>query len=134
MNWVVWSFPKIPEQLLHKQELLILSLSGLALVNCFSKDEWGWGRFGKYSAAQGSSELQIPLAFSLSLVIWKSVWSSYCLPKVNFFTWLLMHKRVLTGENLSKRRFHGPFRCFLCNDVVETSNHIFIDCVFSQLV
>ena len=94
----------------------------------------GLGPLWKYSSTQGFSELQIPLASSLSPVIWKSFWSSYCLPKVNFFTWLLMHKRVLKGENLSKHGFHRPFWCFLCNDVIETSDHIFIDCAFSQLV
>ena len=113
---------------------MILSLSGLAPINCFSKDEWGWSPSRNYSAAQGYSELQAPLASSISPVIWKFVWSSYCLPKVNFFSWLLVHKRVLTWENPSKRGFHGPFRCCLCNDDVETSDHLFIECDFFHLV
>ena len=37
---------------------------------------------------------------------------------------------VLTGENMSKRGFFGPFRCCLCNDdAVESFDHIFINCV-----
>ena len=33
---------------------------------------------------------------------------------------------------MSKRGFHGMFKCCFCNSAVETSNHNFLDCVFSQ--
>jgi len=59
---------------------------------------------------------------------------SLYLPKVNFFTWLLMHKNALTGENINKRGFHGPFRYCLCTSAIETSDHLLVDCVFTQKV
>ena len=66
--------------------------------------------------------------------LWKSVWYSPCLPKVNFFTWILMHNKVLSGENLLKREFNGPFHCCFCKSTTKTTNHLLIDCVFSKSV
>ena len=63
---------------------------------------------------------------------WKSVWSSPRVPKVKFFTWLIMHRKALTGENLEKRGFYGPFRCCFFHHVAETSDHLLFDCVFTQ--
>ena len=54
------------------------------------------------------------------------------MPKVNFFMWMVMHKKELTGENMVKSGFYGPFRCCLCQQAVETKNHLFIDCDFTQ--
>ena len=92
------------------------------------------GSSGFYSSASGFSSLQIPSASILSPAIWNLVWSSLCLPKVNFFNWLLMHRRVLTGENLSSHGFHGPYRCYLYQVSIDTSDHLFIDCEFSKKV
>jgi len=55
-------------------------------------------------------------------------------PKNNFFYWILMHRRTLTGENLEKRGIVGPQKFPLyCKDE-ETIDHQFIDCPFSQEV
>ena len=99
-----------------------------------SKDKWGWGTTGIYTIAQGFSSLQATHPSLLTPKLWKSIWSPFCIPKVNFFTWLLMHKKALIGENLNKRWFHGPFRCYLCTSAIETSNHLLVDCVFTQEV
>ena len=45
-----------------------------------------------------------------------------------------MHKKVLTGENLTKRGFLGPYRCCLCEQDVETLAHIFVGCAHAQKV
>ena len=114
--------------------MLITTLSGLAPFHRSYKDKWGWGRFGFFTAAQGFSSLQAPHPSLLSPTLWKDVWSPLSLPKVNLFTWLLMHKMDLIGENLNKQGFHGLFRCCFCNSATETSDHIFGDCVFTQIV
>ena len=54
------------------------------------------------------------------------------MPKVNFFTWLVMHMMVLTSDNLEKRGFYGPYRCCFCHIAVETSDHLLVDCIFTQ--
>ena len=57
--------------------------------------------------------------------------SPYNIPKVNFM-WLLMHKKVLTSENLNKRGILIPHKCCLCNKASETSYHLFVNCDFTQ--
>ena len=97
----------------------------MAPVNRFSKDVWGWGHIRKYSAGLGFFTLQSSMGPCSSPAIWKDVWSSPYLPKEFFFTWLLLHRRVLTGENLQMQGFNGTFRCCFCNISEETSDHIF---------
>jgi hypothetical protein len=41
-----------------------------------------------------------------------------------------VHDKLLTGENLLKRNIHGPFRCEMCRNVQETSQHIFLHCPY----
>ena len=101
-NWVGWVFHETSVHLISQQNLLIPHLSGMALVNCFSKDVWGWGSIGKYSVGLGFSILQSSTGPCSSPAIWKNEWSCPCLPKANFFSWLLLHSQVLTGENLQR--------------------------------
>ena len=51
-----------------------------------------------------------------------------------FFSWLLLHNKVLTGDNILKCGFNGPFQCFFCKSALETDDHLLIDCAFSKLV
>jgi hypothetical protein len=46
----------------------------------------------------------------------------------------LAHNKILTGENLNKRGFSGPFRCALCNISLENSEHLFLNCNFTRQV
>ena len=45
-----------------------------------------------------------------------------------------MHKKVLTGDKLVKRGFHGPFICRFCLSATETEDHLFLNCDFTQAV
>ena len=72
-NWVGWSFPEILNYLIPQQNLLIVSLTGFALINCFYKDVCGQGTSGKYYVAQGYKALHLPLASCVPPVIWNSV-------------------------------------------------------------
>ena len=82
-NWVDWRFPEMPDRLISDQTKLIKALSGLAPVHFSLKDKWGWGAFGVYSVGHGYSEINISHAALLTPALWKSIWSSYGLPKVN---------------------------------------------------
>ena len=42
-----------------------------------------------------------------------------------------MHRRVLTGKNLEKRGFMGPFRCPLYAEATKNINHLFLRCPYS---
>ena len=76
----------MPDWLTLDQSILINALSGLVPVHRSSKDKWGWGPTGVYSVGHGFSAIQPSQASLLTHVLWKSIWSPYGLPKVNFFS------------------------------------------------
>lgn len=55
-------------------------------------------------------------------------WERLCnLPqwsKIKTFMWLVLHKKILSWENLVKRGFNGPSRCHLYEGQEETINHM----------
>lgn len=58
----------------------------------------------------------------------KMVWKPKVPYKVNCFIWLLAKEAVLTQENLSKMGHQLASRCFLCQEQIETINHLFLHC------
>ena len=50
--------------------------------------------------------------------IWSKVWNFDCIPKFNFFFWLLVHNKILTSGNITKRVIEGPSRCVICNSAI----------------
>lgn len=48
--------------------------------------------------------------------------------KIVLFGWLVSKGRILTGENLNRRGFSGPFRCQICCMELETIDHLFFRC------
>jgi hypothetical protein len=45
-----------------------------------------------------------------------------------------MHRKLLTGENLKKRGIIGPHICPMFFNSLETTDHLFVGCPFSQEV
>jgi hypothetical protein len=120
---------------MHLQKsLLLVALTDCAPLHLLSRDKWGWGKSGFYSVAQVYNALQPPQASKETTTLWKQVWDPLGLPKVNFFSWVLMHRKILTGENLAKRGFIGPHRYPMCCQALEMMDHLFIDCPFAQEV
>lgn len=117
----------------HNQDFSYLKekLSGYALIHQNIKDKFGWGQQGEYSAALGYKILHLQHEPVGSKILWNFVWDKMGLPKINFFSWLLAHRKVLTGENLAKRGILGPHRCPLCCSEEETIEHLFIECDYA---
>lgn len=59
---------------------------------------------------------------------YQEVWDSKTPMKVNFFLWLAMRGRILTQENLKRRRFQLASKCLFCGENEETVMHLLIDC------
>jgi hypothetical protein len=118
---------------IHKN-LLLATLTDCAPVHLLSRDKWGWGHFDFYSVAQGYNTLHLPQAPNETTTLWKQIWDPLSLPKVNFFNWVIMHKKTLTGKNLEKRGFIGPHRCPMCCQAPEMMEHLFVDYPFAQEV
>jgi hypothetical protein len=63
--------------------------------------------------------------------VWRTIWNTDGLPKINIFCWIIAQGKLLMGENSSKRGFQGSFRCALCLKILETSQHLFLEYEFS---
>jgi hypothetical protein len=117
-----------------QKSLLLVASTDCTPVHLLSLNKWGWGKSGFFSVAQSYISLQSPQALIETTIVSKQVWDPLDLPKVNFFRWVLMHRKVLTGENLVKTGFIGPHRCSMCCNALETMDHLFLDCPFTQEV
>eukprot|EP00253_Pinus_taeda_P015281 PITA_15281 len=133
-NWVDWVLPPVPVHLQHQTETLKSLLLNAAPVHRSIADRWGWGDTGFYTPSLGYSALQTKKDSMRTPSFWKQVWHAKGLPKVNFFFWILMQNKQLTGDNLAKRNFVGPHRCAMCKNSGETASHLFIDCVYAKEV
>lgn len=65
---------------------------------------------------------------------WGLVWNNNLLPKINFFWWTVQHGKILITDNLKKRGFVLPNRCYLCKNNEESIKHLFLECPFSQRI
>ena len=62
------------------------------------------------------------------------IWKARAEWKCRFFAWTLLHPKILTSNNLSKRNWtHDPI-CKLCKTDRENPVHLFKDCVFTKEV
>jgi len=67
--------------------------------------------------------------------MFSSLWQAKDKPKVLTTAWRILLDRVPTRANLIRRRvIVNLFMCPLCNLSEETSQHLFLDCVFAQRV
>lgn len=59
---------------------------------------------------------------------WKQIWKCRIPHKVSCFIWLLAKEAALTQDNVKKRGITLCSRCFLCEEILETVNHLLLHC------
>eukprot|EP00253_Pinus_taeda_P004415 PITA_04415 len=133
-EWEGWDLYGVPIRLETQLSLLEEYLEDATPVHRDAKDSWGWGQAGVYSTTEGYRVLQGKKNSNHPSSLWKSVWDSFATPKVNFFCWTLIHNKILTGDNLEKRKIAGPHRCAMCKNNSETALHLFMECRVAQEV
>ena len=78
-----WRTIHPPEHLEAVKNFLFTTLQGKTPINKSSKDILGWGKNGNYTVKEGYKKLSFDSSAAGS--IWKKVWQSDCIPKVNSF-------------------------------------------------
>eukprot|EP00253_Pinus_taeda_P030654 PITA_30654 len=106
----------IPDHQLHQQEK--------------DKLRWGYEEKGTYTTKEAYH-----IIIKGQLIkdkLWEKIWNPPIWPKISTFLWLLSHNRILTWDNLRKRKFAGPSICFNCKMEEETAVHIMQLCPLSR--
>lgn len=62
-----------------------------------------------------------------------AVWKLHIPPRVHIFLWLLSKNKLLTRDNLAKRRKLEDNTCLFCAET-ETVHHLFFGCVVAQQI
>jgi hypothetical protein len=95
----------------------------------FSDEEdspiWLFHSSGTYSV---SSFYGIVNNGGVILIHTPEVWKLHVPPRIHIFLWLLSNDRLLTRDNLSKRRTVDDDSCLFCNEH-ESAKHLFFECV-----
>lgn len=60
-----------------------------------------------------------------------AIWGLKITPRVHFFLWLLTQNKVLTKDNVSKRKQVEDRRCLFCCEE-ESAQHLFFECVVAK--
>eukprot|EP00253_Pinus_taeda_P004859 PITA_04859 len=96
------------------------------------KLRWGYEEKGTYTTKEA---YLIILKDQLTKdKLWEKIWRSPIWPKISTFLWLLSHNRVLTWDNLRKRKFEGPSICLNCKMEEESAVHLMQLCPFSRKI
>ena len=62
------------------------------------------------------------------------VWFTFNTPKYSFIVWLAFLDRLATGERIRQWNTQSTSSCILCNDPLETRDHLFFKCQHSETV
>jgi len=92
---------------------------------------WRWTESGEYTT-KSAYKIQFQGTFSKLRIM--PIWKAKTEPKCRFFAWTLMHKKILTANNLMKRGWTDDPICKLCTNDQETPTHLCKDCPFTKEV
>lgn len=103
----------------------------IALGNYRDVARWRWAQSETFSIKSLYQFLQD------SGVITKRfdrLWKIQAPLKVKIFLWLVLKNKVLTVDNLKKRRWSGDDKCVFCLEEAEIVDHLFVGCVNTSTI
>eukprot|EP00253_Pinus_taeda_P007691 PITA_07691 len=126
-KWRIWKLLDYNEVTTLKTQAQALEdiLVKRKILTSTSKDQLRWGRnnVGLFNLKE-SKRIATGLNFPNTNKTWKDLWNNPHWMKIKLFRWLIQQDKILTWENIRKRRFVGPSRCHLCGQQEETTNHL----------
>jgi hypothetical protein len=90
---------------------------------------WKWSSDGRYSA---SSAYRVFFHGSASMLGARELWRTRASPKVKFFCWLALHKRLWTVACRKRHGLQVNDDCALCGQSAKTVDHLLLGCVFTR--
>ena len=64
----------------------------------------------------------------ISFFAWSIIWRSWAPMRVSFFAWEASWNIILTIDQLKRRGWNMPNKCYLCKVEEETSDHLILFC------
>jgi hypothetical protein len=131
-RWIAHILPLQSPQEIHEYVKLWELLRDVQLVeNREDTIRWRWTANGEYTT---KSAYRIQFEGCYSKLKLSPIWKARAEAKCRFFAWTLMHKKILTANNLAKRNWPSDPLCKLCNNEPETPTHLCKDCPYTQQV
>ena len=93
--------------------------------------KWRWTTDGEYSAAS-AYKIQFANVFCKTKI--RPIWKARAEPKCHFFAWTLLHKKILTADNLPKKGWPNNPICSMCHNSPETPIHLCKEYPFARQV
>ena len=62
------------------------------------------------------------------------MWFTGMTPKYAFMTWLAIHDRLSTGDRILKWNPQADILCLLCKRSMESRDHLFFTCPYTQTI
>jgi hypothetical protein len=91
---------------------------------------WQYDSSGVYSA----SSLYAIINFrGITPIFIPAVWKIVVPPRIHVFLWLIMHNKIMTRDNMKKRKLNKPEDCVFCSEP-ESVQHLFFDCFVARNV
>lgn len=130
-----WIQHILPIQTAQEMNEYVVLWEGVRDINLEDNREdeirWRWMTDGEYTT---KSAYQIQFEGTFSKFKLMPIWKAAAEPKCKFFAWTLLHEKILTASNLSKRNWPNDPICKLCGIDPETPTHLCRDCPFSLQV
>lgn len=90
---------------------------------------------GKCKKTFSTSETWQNIREKHSLCSWYSaVWFKHATTKYAFITWMVMLGRLSTGDRMKNWNANVDASCVLCNNPLETAEHLFFQCSYSKQI
>jgi hypothetical protein len=97
--------------------------SGIDQMCWQQDDKLGFTVKSYYKCLNASPPIQFP---------WKAIWKAKAPPRVAFFLWTAVWGKILTNDNLRKRRVVLVDWCCLCKKDGESSDHLLLHCSMAK--
>lgn len=112
-----------------------LQSSGIILGNEQDTLMWSWNQTnGGITIKKSYEAVTLNLPAPTSKWWLPYLWRWKIPQKLKVLSWLVLQNRILTGENIKKKGFNGPFICPNYFSEEETTHHFFMQCSYATEV